>query len=128
LGGPERPQEQRLPGAVKGDHDEGSDAAARADMPVPRREQIETLVGGANGPALEGAPKRLGARHGIAHLNAGDRGCGSRICEHERLAAGRAGVGDAQRRVRSRTRQHRYASCRAHGAIGGLLGCHCTIL
>ena len=69
----ERQQQQRPAFGVVGDDDEGRQALARADLPLPGAEKIEALIGrGELPPIFEAAPDRLGLDEIVKNIDAGD--------------------------------------------------------
>ena len=69
----ERQQQQRPALGIMGDHDEGAKTLARADLPLPGAEEIESLIWrGELLDILEAAPDGLGLAEIAENIDAGD--------------------------------------------------------
>ncbi|MEH2597281.1 hypothetical protein V1278_004194 [Bradyrhizobium sp. AZCC 1577] len=69
----ERKQRQRTAFRVVGNHDEGNEAFARADLPLPGAEEVEPLIRREEGlPTFQVAPDGFGRGEVLDDVDAGD--------------------------------------------------------
>jgi hypothetical protein len=96
----ERQQQQRPALGVIGNHDEGTMALARADLPLPGAEEIETLIRrGKLLDVFEAVPDGLGLSQIAENIHGGDAADPRRCRRLPRSVVDRGGHGHRNTRV-----------------------------